>query len=121
MTKIMIVDDSMVLRDHIENYSIANNFEVVAKARDGADAVRKFELKKPDLVTMDLTMPHMDGVDCISKIMKIDPTTKILVISALADKYTALMAISQGARGFLNKPFSEEELIDALNKVLKTG
>ncbi len=121
MTKVMIVDDSMVLRDHIENYSVANNFEVVAKARDGADAVRKFELTKPDLVTMDLTMPNVDGVECIRRIIAMNPKTKILVISALADKYTALMAISYGARGFLNKPFSEEELVDAINKVLKTN
>ncbi len=121
MIKIMIVDDSVVLREHIENYSVANNFEVVAKARDGEDALRKFKLKKPDLVTMDLTMPNMDGIDCIKQIIKFDPNAKILVVSALSDKYSALMAINQGARGFLNKPFSEEDLIDAMNKVLKTS
>ncbi len=120
MRKIMIVDDSMVLREHIEKFSASHDFEVIAKARDGSDAIAKFKHYEPDIVTMDLTMPHIDGIECIKALIGIDPDVKILVVSALSDKHTALTAISLGARGFLNKPFTEAQLVDALNKVLAT-
>ena len=120
MYKLMIVDDSNIMRQRIDRCKISGQFEVVAKAKNGIEAVELFKSCKPDLVTMDLTMPNMDGLACIRELMAINPDVLILVVSALSDKFTALTAISLGARGFLNKPFTEEQLIDAMNKVIAT-
>ena len=77
-----------------------------------------FKAYQPDVVTMDLTMPNMDGIRCIEEIMAINPDVPILVISALADKTTAIAALRKGARGFLNKPFTEKQLVAALKEVI---
>ena len=76
-----------------------------------------FKQYSPDLITMDLTMPEMDGLACIDEIIQINSQANILVVSALSDKATGLSAITKGARGFLCKPFNDEELIDALDKI----
>ncbi len=72
----------------------------------------------PDVVTMDITMPHMDGIECVERIVAIKPDVLILVISALADKATAVEAMEKGANGFLNKPFTDRQLNDALEELL---
>ena len=119
MTRLLIVDDSNVIRSRIENvYKDDNEIEIVGKAMNGQQAIYYVKNHTPDAVTMDLTMPKLDGVACIEEIMKINRNIKILVISALADKATGIKAISKGARGFLNKPFTDEELQSAMNKVV---
>lgn len=120
MYSLMIVDDSNVIRNRIER-ALENShikFEVVATASNGAVAIEKFKKTRPQLVTMDITMPRMDGLECVQELIAIDPTTNILVVSALSDEYTGLLALSHGARGFLNKPFRDEELEDALNQLV---
>ena len=72
----------------------------------------------PDLITMDLTMPNMDGETCIAEIARFLPNAQILVVSALSDKATALRAILKGAHGFLHKPFTDQELIDSLIELI---
>ena len=117
--KLMIVDDSNMIRSRIERvYQNDKTMEIVATAANGRDALQKATHFLPDLVTMDLTMPGMDGLQCIKHIDKLDKDIKILVISALSDITTGLEAIEYGARGFLCKPFTDEELVDALNKVM---
>lgn len=118
MHTIMIVDDSNVIRNKIQR-SCGEQFQVVATAANGAEAVRLFAEHRPQLVTMDLTMPQMDGIQCIRELMDIDENINILVVSALSDKATGLKAIELGARGFLYKPFSDEELNDALQELLE--
>lgn len=115
--KLMIVDDSMVIRRKIER---ANQLPVekVVQAENGHEAVAVCRRELPDVVTMDLTMPHMDGVECVKRLVEIKPDIRVLVISALADKHTAIQAIKNGARGFLCKPFSEDALNSALQKLL---
>lgn len=121
MKNILVVDDSNVIRNLIERISITEgNLTVVAKASNGVEAIEHYKKFKPDLVTMDLTMPQMDGIECISKLIEIDPNALILVVSALSDKFTLLRAINNGARGFLNKPITESTLLDAIQKVLAT-
>ncbi len=114
----MIVDDSNIIRKKITRSSHSDKFDVVATAANGTQALQMFEDTQPQLVTMDLTMPEMDGVECISKLIEKDPEVRILVVSALSDKATGIKALKKGARGFLCKPFSEQQLYDALLELM---
>ena len=116
--KLLIVDDSLVIRNKI-NRGLLKRFDKVLRAENGLQALELVKTEQPDVVTMDLTMPQMDGVECIQEIMKVEPQTHILVISALADKATAIAALTYGANGFLCKPFTEQELSSAISKVLQ--
>ncbi|MDO1510049.1 MULTISPECIES: response regulator [unclassified Neisseria] len=117
MLTVMVVDDSNVIRKRITRGSESMEFEVVATAANGKDAVQLYDVLRPNLVTMDLTMPEMDGLACIQKIMDIDENANILVISALADKATGIKALEYGARGFLYKPFTDDDLFEALKEM----
>ena len=117
--KLMIVDDSNIMRRRIER---SNNFEelqLVGTAANGLEALEMFRKMDPDVVTMDLTMPQMDGIECIENIVKIKPAVRILVISALADKATAVEAMEKGANGFLNKPFTDRQLNEAIAELIR--
>ena len=96
-----------------------DRLEVVGAAANGRDAVELFRRTQPDVVTMDLTMPEMDGIECVEKLVAINPNVLILVVSALADKATAVEAIEKGANGFLCKPFTDRQLNDALEELLR--
>jgi len=121
-TRLMIVDDSNMIRSRIsrvvQNGGLAN-IALVGLARNGAEAVRIARATQPEVVTMDLTMPEMDGVQCISELLRMLPRTNILVVSALSDKSTAIAALKLGARGFVAKPFSDDELKMALLDVME--
>lgn len=119
MYKLMIVDDSNIIRNRIQRAYDGQQFMLVATAMNGADAVDKFKVHRPDVITMDLTMPNMDGLECIKKIVALDSDVRILVVSALSDKSTGIKALSLGAGGFLCKPFSEEDLVDALDELMR--
>jgi two-component system chemotaxis response regulator CheY len=97
-----------------------SNIALVGLARNGAEAVRIARSTQPEVVTMDLTMPEMDGVECITQLLRIFPKVNILVVSALSDKSTAIQALKLGARGFVAKPFSDDELKMALLDVMET-
>ena len=116
--RLLIVDDSMIIRNRIQRAMDFHHLEVVGVAANGLEAVDMVAEKKPHILTMDLTMPEMDGIECIESILKIDPNLVILVVSALADKATAIEAIKKGAHGFVCKPFTEEELTTAINKLI---
>lgn len=116
--RLLIVDDSRIIRNRIQRAVEDFNLEVVGTAVDGREAVEMAALHKPQIITMDLTMPNMDGIEAIEKILEIDPTVLILVVSALADKATAIQALIKGAHGFLCKPFSEREVTEALGKLI---
>ena len=118
MKTIMIVDDSNVIRSKIQR-ACAGHFEVVATAKNGEEAVQFYNQFHPDVITMDLTMPKMDGLKCINELMELDPNVNILVISALSDKATGIKAIELGARGFIYKPFSDETLNEALTEIIE--
>ncbi len=110
----MVVDDSNIIRRMIQRSVDNKFFEFVGSARNGLEAIEEFKLLKPKVVTMDITMPMMNGIETIDKMMEIESSVRILVISALSDKATAIEAIKKGAYGFLCKPFSELDLNDAL-------
>lgn len=119
MYKLMIVDDSNVIRNRIERSMAHAEMQVVAMATNGEDALEKFKQHRPNFVTMDLTMPYMDGLECIQKLKALDPSINILVVSALSDRKTGLRALQYGARGFICKPFTDEQLVSALNKLME--
>jgi two-component system, chemotaxis family, chemotaxis protein CheY len=112
--KLMIVDDSNIMRRRIERSNQFDELELVGTASNGLEALEMFKKTDPDVVTMDLTMPQMDGIECISKLVVLKPAVRILVISALADKATAVEAMEKGANGFLNKPFTDRQLNEAI-------
>lgn len=115
--RLLIVDDSNMIRTRISRVVQSGGLKDVVLAglaRNGAEALRIAKAVRPDVVTMDLTMPEMDGIECIAALLKFDPRISILVVSALSDKSTAIQALKLGARGFVAKPFSDEELQIAL-------
>ncbi len=115
--KFMIVDDSMIMRRVIEKYCRDFNFDFVGAAPDGMKALELFKAQMPDLVTMDITMPEMDGLTCLEEILKIKPETKVIIVTALKDRETGLTALKLGAKGFLPKPFSEEQIKNEITAV----
>jgi two-component system, chemotaxis family, chemotaxis protein CheY len=116
--RLLVVDDSNVIRRRIERANELPQIEFVGAARNGLEALEMHALLHPTLVTMDLTMPAMDGAECVAKLVQRDPQLRILVISALADKLTAIDALEKGASGFLCKPFSDRQLNDAMRKLI---
>ncbi len=115
--RLMIVDDSNMIRTRISRVVQSGGLKGVVLAglaRNGREAIRLARATRPEVVTMDLTMPEMDGIECIQELLKIDPKINILVVSALSDKSTAIQALKLGARGFVAKPFTDEELQMAL-------
>lgn len=118
--KLLIVDDSNIIRSRIARIALhprLRNLSIVGLAKNGLEAVELCQRNVPDVVTMDLTMPEMDGIACIEHLLHDNSALNILVVSALSDKATAISALKKGARGFLHKPFSDEQLVDALLEV----
>jgi two-component system chemotaxis response regulator CheY len=116
--RLLVVDDSNVIRRRIERANELPEIEFVGAARNGREALDLHAKLRPTLVTMDLTMPEMDGAECVAELVQRDPLIRILVISALADKLTAIDALEKGASGFLCKPFTDRQLNDALRKLI---
>jgi two-component system, chemotaxis family, chemotaxis protein CheY len=119
--RLLIVDDSNIMRRRIERSQQFDDLEVVGAASNGVEALELFRRTDPDLVTMDLTMPQMDGIECIEELVRLKPSVRILVISALADKATAVDAMEKGANGFLNKPFTDRQLNEAIAELIHFG
>ncbi len=119
--RLLIVDDSSVIRNRIARLCQdmrLPTLDIVGLAGNGLQALALAEQFRPELVTMDLTMPQMDGDACISRLAESLPDARILVVSALSDKYTALKAIKKGAHGFLRKPFTDDQLVEAFLEIL---
>lgn len=118
---LLIVDDSTVIRQRIAQLCRSQRLpelDIVGSAANGLGALALARQHRPALVTMDLTMPLMDGEECIERLVKEIPEVRILVVSALSDKMTALRAIRKGAHGFIRKPFTDEQLIEALLELM---
>ena len=119
MKRLMIADDSNIVRSKIARALGQHGLSIIGLASNGREALELFRTARPEVVTMDLTMPEMDGIECIRQIRAIDPKVRILVVSALSDKATAIQALKEGAQGFLDKPFTEAELSDAIGELLE--
>ena len=112
--RLLIVDDSSTVRRSIERHILSERVTEIYQAANGREAMELFERYRPEFVTMDLTMPEMDGLTCISKMMALKPDTRLMVISALGDAETAIEAVERGANEYVVKPFSAEDLNLAL-------
>jgi two-component system, chemotaxis family, chemotaxis protein CheY len=117
--KLLIVDDSFFIRDRIERAVKIPEIRAIYTATNGKEVLEMFDFYKPELVTLDLTMPEMDGSAASSEMFKRNPKVNMLIVSALADKKTAIDALKKGARGFLLKPFNDAQLNDALTLLVK--
>lgn len=117
--KILVVDDAAFMRMMIKDILIKAGYEVVGEATNGAEAVVRFGELSPDLVTMDITMPEMDGIAAVREIKKLDPEAKIIMCSAMGQQQMVLEAIQAGAKDFVVKPFQADRVIDAVKKATR--
>lgn len=116
---VLIVDDAAFMRMMIKDILNKNGFDVVGEAEDGQQAVDKYKELTPDLVTMDITMPEMDGIAALKEIKKIDPNSTVIMCSAMGQQAMVIDAIQAGAKDFIVKPFQADRVIEAINKALE--
>ncbi|MBP1155997.1 MULTISPECIES: response regulator [unclassified Paenibacillus] len=116
--RILIVDDAAFMRMMIRDILTKNGYEVVGEANDGAQAIEKFKELSPDLITMDITMPEMDGIQALKEIKKIDGNAKVIMCSAMGQQAMVIDAIQAGAKDFIVKPFQADRVIEAIKKTL---
>ncbi|OPX45842.1 chemotaxis protein CheY [Ruminiclostridium hungatei] len=116
MSKVLVVDDAIFMRQALKLILERNGFTVVGEAENGRIAIQKYKELTPDLVTMDITMPEVDGIEAVKAIKAINPGSRIVMISALGQESHIREAIMVGASGFIVKPFREENIVKALGK-----
>lgn len=117
MKRVLIVDDAAFMRMSIRNMLQNHDFEIVGEAENGLMAIEKYKELQPDIVTLDITMPEMDGLQALRVIKKLDPAASIVMVSALGQEARMKEAIIYGAKGFIVKPFKEEIIVAALSKL----
>jgi len=117
MAKVLIVDDAAFMRISIKNMLTKNGYEVIGEAENGLIGVELYKELQPDIVTMDITMPEMSGLDALKEIQKHDPQAKVVMVSAMGQEAMVREAIVSGAKGFIVKPFKEEGIIAAIKKL----
>ena len=115
--KVLIVDDAIFMRKMISDILVENGMEIVGEADTGAKAVEKFMELRPDLVTMDIIMPEMNGIDAVRKIVEFDSQAKVVMCSALGQQALVQEAITAGAKDFLIKPFNAARVVEVIAKV----
>jgi two-component system, chemotaxis family, chemotaxis protein CheY len=118
MKRVLIVDDAAFMRMSLKEMLEKNGYEVVGEAENGLVGVNKYKSLKPDLVTMDITMPEMDGIKALRIIKKEDPDAKVIMITAIGQDPMVREAIMSGAKGFIVKPFKKDGVINSINKLL---
>lgn len=118
MTRVLITDDAAFMRMMLKDILTKGGYDVVGEAINGVDAIEKYKELKPDLVTLDITMPEMDGISACEGIMKYDPNAKCVMCSAMGQQAMVLSAIKAGAKDFIVKPFKAERVIEAIGKVV---
>ena len=116
--KVLIVDDAAFMRMMIKDILTKNGYEVVGEAQDGAQAVEKYKELSPDLVTMDITMPEMDGITALKQIKQVDSEAKVIMCSAMGQQAMVIDAIQAGAKDFIVKPFQADRVMEAIQKVI---
>ncbi|MGB9860334.1 MAG: response regulator [Moorellaceae bacterium] len=116
--RVLIVDDAAFMRMMIKDILTKNGYEIAGEAENGVKAVQLYKELKPDVVTMDITMPEMDGIAAVKAIKQMDPNAKIIMCSAMGQQLMVMEAIQAGAKDFIVKPFQQERVLQALQKVL---
>lgn len=117
MKKIMIADDSFIIRVTLKRIFQQNGFEVVAEAANGQEAIEKYKEFKPDLVTMDITMPVLDGISACKEICELDREATVVMLTALGQETKILEAFENGAKHYITKPFSEDDILSRVRSL----
>lgn len=117
MTRILIIDDSRTSRKVLSNLLVENGYQVVGEAINGEEGLALYKELKPDLVTMDITMPVMDGLEALSEIMKFDENAKVIMVTAAGQESKVTRAIKAGAVEFLTKPYEKDTLLRVIKEV----
>ena len=116
--RVLIVDDALFMRTILRDIFTAAGWQIVAEAEDGKQAITEYHTHLPDLVTMDLVMPEMGGVDALQKILKNDPAARIVVCSAIGQKHLIMDAINAGAKDFIVKPFKHSQVLEVVERAV---
>lgn len=118
MARVLVVDDALMMRKTIGAFIVKAGHEVVEEAANGKQALEAYKRHNPDLVTMDITMPEVDGIDALAQIMAYDQNARVVMVSALGQQHKVFDALQNGAKGYILKPFTEEKLISIINELL---
>jgi two-component system chemotaxis response regulator CheY len=116
---VLIVDDALFMRMMIKDILSKDGLEVIGEAENGVEAVKKYADLRPDLVTMDIVMPEMDGIEAVRNIMKLDPAARVLMCSAMGQQPLVVEALEAGAKDFIIKPFQPAKVVEAVRKALQ--
>jgi two-component system chemotaxis response regulator CheY len=116
---VLIVDDALFMRTVLKDILSKNGYEVVGEATNGNEAIEQYNELHPDITTMDITMPEMDGIEALRRIIEIDKGAKIIMCSAMGQQGIVVEAIKQGACDFIIKPFQPSRVLEALDKAMK--
>jgi two-component system chemotaxis response regulator CheY len=118
MKKIMIVDDSLIMRANLKRIFEKQGYKIIAEAANGQEAVEKYQKYQPDLVTMDITMPVLDGISALQKIRLLNSQACVIMISALGQELKVIESLNKGARHYILKPFKEADVISKVESIL---
>ncbi len=119
MKKVLIVDDTKFMRNILAGILKKKDLEIAGEAVNGRDAIEKYKELRPDIVTMDIIMPEIDGIQAVKEIMKFDPNAKILMCSAMGQQALVIEAIQAGAKDFVIKPFQPTRVLEAVDRTLQ--
>lgn len=117
--KVLIVDDALFMRRMLADVLVKGGYELIAEAANGKEALEQYKTTKPDIVTMDIIMPEVDGIEAVRQIIKFDKNAKIIMVSAMGQQQLVVEAIQAGAKDFIVKPFEASRILDTIERVLK--
>ncbi|MEK4565721.1 response regulator [Alkalihalobacillus sp. FSL R5-0424] len=117
MATILIVDDAAFMRMMIKDILVNAGLQVIGEAENGLQAVKQYQALKPDLVTMDITMPELDGIQALKRIKELDPDANVIMCSAMGQQALVLEAIQSGAKDFIVKPFQKERVVETIHQI----
>ncbi|HOT94659.1 MAG TPA: response regulator [Methanoregulaceae archaeon] len=118
MGRILIVDDTLFMRTLLKNILFSGGHTIVGEAADGEEGIAKYKELKPDLVTMDVVMPKMNGIESLKGIRQFDPNAKVVMCTAVGQEQMVKLAIKTGARGYIVKPFQAPKVLEEVKNVL---
>jgi two-component system chemotaxis response regulator CheY len=118
MARVLVVDDAAFMRKMLSDVLAKGGHEVVGEAGNGEEAVQRFQELRPDIMTLDITMPEKDGIAALKEILALEPAARVVMCSALGQESKVLESIKAGARDFVVKPFQAERVLEAVGKAL---
>ena len=118
MARVLVVDDAAFMRKMVGDALVQGGHEVIGEASNGVEAVESYQSLRPDITTLDITMPEKDGLAALKEIIALDPTARVVMCSALGQESKVLEAVKSGAKDFVVKPFQPDRVIDAVGKAL---